>query len=182
VRVASDDWLNTGSLLRWVACASEMESYFAIDRRVRELIARTFSNAIAESFRELPNVRQLEPFVSTGDDSSLPEIVKTPSVFSIELTDSSGMRLGQDALRRLHHQLNVGAAGTRFHLGQPVMISTDRYVLRIALGGPLIIDIATDQSKGLNLRDRLETLRHMIGQLGAQIQALTESAGVLQKS
>lgn len=182
VRAADDDWLNTGSLLRWVACASEIESYFAIDRRVRELIAGNFARAITESFRNLPNVSLLEPFVSGGEDVALPAIVKTPTVFSIELTDSAGTPLGQDALKVLHHQLNVGAAGTRFHLGQPVMIGTDRYVLRIALGGPLVIDIATDQSKGAHLRDRLESMKRMIGQLGAQIQALTESADVLQQS
>ena len=179
---AADDWLNTGSLLRWVACTTEMECYFSIDRRVRELIAGTFARAIMERFADLPNVRVLEPFIANASDPTLASIVKTPTVFSIELTNSSGTALDHDALKILHHQLSTGAAGTRFHLGQPVKIGAQRHVLRIALGGPLVIDFATDQSRGTKLRDRLGALEQMIGQLGTEIQALAESADVLQEN
>lgn len=182
LRATDDQWLNTGSLLRWVACASEMEAYFSIDRRVRELIAGTFASSIIERFSDLPNVRLLKPLDSEIADAMLPSIVKSPTIFAIELTDSTGTPLGREALRSLHHQLNIGAAGTRFHLGQPVKIGNQRHVLRIALGGPLVVDFATDESKGNKLRDRLETLKQMVEQLGTQIQALTESAAVLQQN
>ena len=108
--------------------------------------------------------------------------MKAPTVFSIEVTNSSGTPLDHTALKTLHHQLSTGAAGTRFHLGQPVKIGDQRHVLRIALGGPLVIDFATDQSRGTKLRDRLEALEQMIGQLGTEIQALTESVDLLQKN
>ncbi len=74
---------------------------------------------------EIAKCSSVKPFV--GDENqTLPEIVKSPTVFAIELTDSTGAPLGYDGLKAMHHQLNIGAAGTRFHLGQPVRISQDR--------------------------------------------------------
>ena len=169
LRVASDDWFNTGSLLRWIACATEINHYFAIDLTTRETIAHAFSAAVQSGLGNLDNVNLLTPNSHFQADA-LEGITGVPTVFAFEVRDCKGARLDREALKALHLRLNQTDSGAGFHLGQPVMIGKDRYVLRVALGAPLVTEIATDQTWGDNLDSRLEAFEARLEQLGRQIQ------------
>ncbi len=182
LRIAGDDWFNTGGLLRWVAAAKEIETYFAIDHSIRRKIASAFSAAINDSLRDLPNVKLVRSFVSHSSEMMLENIESTSTVFSIAVTDANGKWLGKEELKTIHVRLNTGTGENCFHLGQPVKIGDDRYVLRIALGAPLVIDIATDLTWGATPADRIAMMKHLIDQLCNQIQRLSQSISALPVS
>lgn len=178
----ADDWVNIGSMLRWAAAAAEIQNYFAVDSALRKKIAKAFATALHDCFAELPNVQFIKEFICRDADGVLESIESCPTVFSLELTDDAGQRLGRDQLKRLHHRLNSEIEGMRFHLGQPVMIGEDRCVLRVALGAPLIIDVATETSLGSNLTERIDWMQQMIHRLSNQVQRLATSVDVRQPS
>jgi len=182
LQVVRDGWFNTGSLLRWIGCATEIETYFAIDRSVRKTIATAFGEAIVDCLNNLPDVKLVKSFDIRANEMMLESIEGTTTVFAFEVWDSDGIRLGKSELKKVHQRLNTESDGTMFHLGQPVMIGEDRYVLRIALGAPVVIDVATDQRWGKSLSDRIESMKQMIEQLGTQIERLGHPVGVAKTS
>lgn len=173
------DWKNIGSVLRWAAAAAEIEAYFAVDRTTRNKIAKAFADTVHQCFDGRPNLQLVNEFVC-HDDGIFAGIVSSPTVFSFEISGDEGDRLDRDALKRLHKTLNADVDGTRFHLGQPVMIGQDRAVLRVALGAPLVVDVAKERSLGDTLADRVDWMQNMLEQLSHQVQRLATSADIQQ--
>nr|AKB95185.1 hypothetical protein [uncultured bacterium] len=178
----AEDWNNVGSVLRWAAATAEIKAYFGVDRTTRNKIAKAFAQAVHDCFDILPNVQLVKEFVCHDADGILPGIVLSPTVFSFEVTDDAGDRLDRDALKRLHKTLNTEIDGMRFHLGQPVMIGQNRAVLRVALGAPLVVDVARERSLGDSLDDRIGWMHNMLEQLSHQVQRLATSADIKQPS
>ncbi len=181
LRVVRDEWYNTGSLLRWIAGATEINNYFAIDPITREAIANAFSDAVQDRIGKLSNVNLLTPY-TFGPADALDSIEQTPTVFALEVKGSGDQWLDKEGLKSLHQRLNDAESGTSFHLGQPVMIGENRYVLRVALGAPLVTEIATNETWGENLSARLGSLEEMIERLGAEITRQSEAVRVAQQS
>ena len=159
-----------------------MQTYFGVDADTRTNIAQAFARAVHDSFADLANVQLVKEFVSHDSDGSLPGIVASPTVFCFEIAGSAGERFDRNELKRVHQTLNTSIEGARFHLGQPVMIGENRAALRIALGAPLVIDIARERSLGDNLAERIDWMGKMIEQLGHQVQRLATSADIKQTS
>ncbi|WP_145421437.1 hypothetical protein [Planctomycetes bacterium K23_9] len=174
VRSSCDEWLNVGSLLRWVAAASEIDAYFRVPDHVRKRIAVAFNQAIQERFMGLSNVKLVRSFQSVDHGSYLRPIESTPTVFAVEMMDQRGHRLGRDSLKELHGQLNV-TGEDRFHLGQPVAIGRDRYALRIALGAPLVTQIANGTNDDSTLQHRIAKFQNQLGTLSQRMTELSRS-------
>ncbi len=99
----------------------------------------------------------MNPF-AFGPEDALASIEQTPTVFALEVQGSGDQLAGQRRFEVSAQRLNHAESGTSFHLGQPVMIGENRYVLRVALGAPLVTEIATNETWGENLSARLGSL------------------------
>ena len=82
-------------------------------------------------------------------------------MFAFEVADSNKRTLSKSQLKELHNQINIDPS-FGYLIGQPVQIGTDRAVLRVALGAPLIADVATDERLGETLDHRMTWLRQRI--------------------
>jgi len=64
-----------------------------------------------------------------------------------------------------------------FHLGQPVNFRDGSAALRIALGGELIVRVATDRRLGDGLDERLQWLRGQLTRLRQKIEIVAADYG-----
>jgi hypothetical protein len=172
IRARCDDWLNVGSLLRWVAAKTEIETYFRIDPATRQAVAEAFANTVESCFADTPCVSTLPSFQAFDPNACFDSIEPTPTVYAIEITSPHGNRWDESRLNQLHRQLNRNdAAG--FHLGRPVVIGRDRCVLRIALGAPLIVEVANNRQLGRRLSHRIDWMTQRLARLSELIGAAT---------
>ncbi|TWU59005.1 hypothetical protein Poly51_17900 [Rubripirellula tenax] len=155
---ANDDWMNVGLLIRWAGAAAEIESFFNIPPTTRQRIADRFRVAVRENFYGSNSVGLLEPFV---DIDVLPGIVDGPTVFSLEFPGENS-----DSLKSLHRSL----VRDGWYLGQPVAIGGGRNVLRVALGAPLMIDVANGDDGDSGLTSRLAIMAERIDALGDSVR------------
>ncbi len=61
LRVVRDQWYNTGSLLRWIAGATEINNYFAIDPLTRESDCKRIQRCSSISHRQTIECKPVEP-------------------------------------------------------------------------------------------------------------------------
>ena len=170
IRAHCDDWLNIGSVLRWVAAKTEIETYFRIDPATRHAVAEAFADTVESCFHNPPWISVIPSFHSFDPAACFDSIESRPTVFAIEISSKKGDRWDESRLKQLHQQLNRPNAAA-FHLGRPVVIGTDRCVMRIALGAPLVIDVANNRQLGPCLSDRIETMTQRLTQLSELIRA-----------
>lgn len=178
-------WINVGGLLRWIAATAEIDAYFHIDAVVRERISSEFATTVRQQFVASQHASLLKDFVVHDHDGAFPNIESATTVFALRLFDAEGTQLDREQLSWLHRRLNTQPAGTRYHLGQPVRIGAQSDVIRLALGAPLVIEVATNPALGICLTDRLQWMKQMLGQLAARIQetvAGVPRAGSLEAS
>lgn len=185
IRSEMSEWYNIGSLLRWVAAVDEMEHYYDLPVASRRRVIQAFAAAAHETFDSLEHIKLIPSFRIEHADDLTGSLETTPTVFGLRIKDSSG-RLNRESLKQLHIQLNrkIGetsdhpnsdALGQSFHLGQPVKIGADMYVLRIALGSPMIVDVATNLELGESFDLRIQWMRDKLLQLRNKLNSLLGS-------
>lgn len=152
-------WTNYGLLLRWTAAATEMAAFYEIEAGIREVIFSTFANEVTNS--SLASERSVVVSIKNDPEQTLTPISAYQSVFSFEVRNLHDQLLDKKQLKELHHRINTDLQHG-FLLGQPVQIGRFRSVLRIALGAPLVVAVANDQSLGRTLDHRLTWLREKI--------------------
>ena len=169
---ALPDTPNLGLLLRWQAALAELEAYVGVPQDTRDAIFDAFAEQVDQTLcgsdlialTDLP--RPPDPHAPTA-------IQRTPTVFSWTVHDPSGHRLDRDELRQLYGLLNTNLGhavadddparaclARALHIGQPVGLghSGELWVLRVAMGAPLVIQLADDTTLGASLPDRLAWL------------------------
>jgi len=158
-RTASSDWTNTGLLLRWTSAIAEMEAFYKIQLDVREVVFFTFANEVANTISASRSCSMLP--TNNNTENNLPNISSYCSVFAFEVNNLTETPFSKAQLKELHQQLNIDTR-LNFLIGQPVQLSQNRCVLRIALGAPMIVDVATNTDIGQTLDHRLSWLRENI--------------------
>lgn len=158
---------NEGLLLRWIGALTEIEAYHAVDVRLRAGVYHTFAGAVHEVVGPAENLVLDGPLPPVH--SLVTGLGAYPSVYGFQVRGPSGP-LGAPALKRLHALLDTDrgsvhpALGGAFHLGQPVLLGPPRpdapAVLRLALGGRLVTDLApTPDCGGRWMRSAMEQIR-----------------------
>ena len=195
------DRTNFGLLLRWRAALAEIATYYKADPHARLQVLRHFES-------ELPRILTASPYITLLDESEplhsneaerLLESKRT--VFSFAVSDDNGRRLGITELKSLVNLLNKDMSDAWpltlnteekllsskcFHIGQPVIIGDESYsdplsVVRVALGGRLISDVATGALplEGDSLEARLDWMSRQLHDLRRKIDLIARHATVL---
>ena len=173
--------LNVGAMLRWVAASHEINRYYRLSKPTRESIVREFAAAVRQTFESSDRCELVRADRYVSDDEPFQS---TPTVFGLRLMNGS-RSLDRSELKRIHSklnratnassELNSGVVPEKFHLGQPVQIGDDSYILRIAIGSPLVVDIATNDALGDSIGDRIEWMAGCINRLRIKLNLLLSS-------
>lgn len=173
---------NVGLLLRWEAALAEMHACDAVEPARQARVYRLFGELVEEVFRGHEWLRLVGATnTDVAEPTSRAPIESIPTVFNFLIRSETREWLGKPSLVRwhgwlnrplsafLHHGLDSrekAIADRAYHLGQPVVIQPgDREeplaVLRIALGAPLLVDLAElgEDEARRRLRDTLTGLR-----------------------
>ena len=174
---------NFGALLRWSAALAEIEAYYATPSDLRFRVLRHFEQQVPIAFRQSTVCKLLVMPPSLFGEERL--LQSNTTVFNFAVTRASGEQLDMLSLRHLHAQLNSDLSSSgdrsssllrrRFHLGQPVRIGKAKAALRVALGGELIVRVATDRRLGATMDGRLAWL-------GEQLRMLQEKTDLIVSS
>jgi hypothetical protein len=180
---------NLGLLLRWTAAIAEMREYYGTPSQLRLRVLRAFEHLAPEILSSSSHV-ELEvssPPILADDFERV--LQSKATVFSFSLLDTDGARLDADALRRVWRWLNVdvsallpsGSESARrslapcLHTGQPVALTqndTGPAVLRVAIGGVLVTQVAQDPDWGTRFEDRLLRLEDAIDSLRRKLETI----------
>ncbi len=182
---------NLGLLIRWSAALCEMRRYYASNDARRYRVLRHFESQVPLRLgrSERIELHSVSPPVLEPDAVRVLESKTT--VFPFYARRPDGQRVSFAGLQLLHRWLNVDASelldasaskGDRhaaprcFHLGQPVALgppaSRDPAVLRVALGAPLLADLAEGPRYGDTLDQRLAHFDEELDTLKAKIELL----------
>lgn len=169
--------IGAGRLLRWEAALSCMKRYYALPSPVRHDIMARFSRIACDSLGESTMTELWLPPSGLMDGAQIPYCGIIPFIV-YRSHDAKRRRQRQDCmdssqLKIMHERLgsascdHLPASSTltereslrvRFHLGQPVILGQAEQsacaVLRVALGAPLLIRLATDTALGADLDAR----------------------------
>ena len=178
-RTACSDWTNTGLLLRWTAAIAEMEAFYETELDVREVVFFIFANEVTNTISASRSCSLLPTNAST--ENNLPNISSYCSVFAFEVSNLNQTPLSKAQLKELHQQLNIDPKFS-FLIGQPVQLGQNRCILRVALGAPMIVDVATDTNFGETLDHRLSWLRENIRSCFKAIDSLVLTDGQFEDS
>lgn len=179
-------------LLRWTAALAEVRAYYATPSRLRVQVLSTFENAVSGILGDSAVIslsKAPEPALGDHERRLLPS---RTTVFSFFVRNSDGRFMTFAELRKMWRWLNVdlsSQAGERFspamrrvlaqrlHVGQPVRLNSDKHapaVLRIALGGVMVTDLAQNSGSGItcqtpepHLADRLIALKRKVAIIAA---------------
>ena len=182
IRQGLPDWQNYGCLLRWAAALAEIEAYYQVNSRARLDVLRVFEEAVSHLFRKSQCVRMLPVFPPVEDDAQTRLLESKTTVFAFRVA-IDGVPLDSGELRILHRELNTDVSehyphlpadvmSREFHLGQPVPFADGSAALRIALGGEMIVRVATDVRLGNTLKDRIEWLQVQLQYLRTKLEFL----------
>ncbi|QEF98773.1 hypothetical protein Mal15_28290 [Stieleria maiorica] len=164
IRNSLDPWINLPALLRWKAAAAEITSFASIGTRpLNEIVAR-FADSTVRHHSSRPEIELCDPFDHRDSDWADGDSEPYPTVFSFFVNDGTN-RLDKQALSRLHRSVNDAQNSMPIHLGQPVTLAPGHHVLRIALGAPLVTQIAHDSQWGNDLEARLDRLDDRISRV-----------------
>lgn len=175
-------WVNHGSLLRWAGAIAEIEAYHAVPETIRADIFQAFRQAVPKLLGDFESIELLPGFRvnDDDDDTTSPEPLDTvATVFPFRVRGREH-RLTGPGLKQLHRRLNDSSQWrstpsfwdndrSAFHLGQPVTFRDGSAALRVALGGELVVRLATDETLGRSLDARLDWLARQLIRLGGRI-------------
>lgn len=175
-------WTNYGSILRWSAALAELEAYYDVEDAARLAVLRAFERDVPALFGDSDSIRLMPVFPLLHDDTQTRLLESKTTVFAFRVEINRRM-LGRTELAELHSQLNReicdcgqtpsnDAMTTPFHLGQPVTFRDGSAALRIALGGEMVVRVATDTSLGKSLEDRLGWLKSQLQLLRSKLETL----------
>ncbi|WP_182865709.1 hypothetical protein [Stieleria mannarensis] len=168
IRNSLDPWINLPALLRWKAAMAEITSFASIaTQSISEIMAR-FAESTVRHLSRRREIELCDSFDHRDSDWADGNIQPCPTVFSFFVNDGTN-RFDKPALIRLHRSVNDAQHSMPIHLGQPVTLAPGHHVLRIALGAPLVTQIATDIQWGRNLEQRLDSLDDHLSRVADQI-------------
>lgn len=175
-------WHNFGGMLRWSAALAEMDAYYQVSSESRLAVLRAFEEMVPPVIGDSRFIELLPVFPPVQDDSETRLLESKTTVFAFRISVDDRW-LTRSELKTLHRELNTDASADsadlaestlsrRFHLGQPVPFQDGSAALRVALGGELIVRIATDESLGATLTQRIEWMRCQLTYLRGKIELL----------
>jgi hypothetical protein len=185
---------NSGLLIRWMAAMEEMQAYYETPSWARYRVLRSFeaqAPIILGRSRLLQLINVPVPILSDEVERLLES--KT-TVFSFRVSARTGAQLDQATLKRWVRWMNRDisslapadtpapvrdAVSTCFQLGQAVHVGEQQsgehdHVIRVAIGGTLITDVAVDTALGATLDARLGWLERKLEQLRTKIEFIAE--------
>lgn len=190
---------NIGLLLRWTAAVAEIRDYYSTPSKLRFQVLRSFESAVPDIFRDSDTLELdeiSEPII--GDDvERLLQSKKT--VFPFFVNHQNGRRMNYDELRLVWEWLNRDLSKTAgqslpaalrrdlaplLHIGQPVRLGNDidsPAILRVALGGVLLTQIAQDLSWGDTYESREGRMIDRLIALKRKIEAIATHFDILQQ-
>ena len=181
-------WVNFGALLRWEAAIAEIEAYYQVPDDDRLRVLRTFEIEVPRLFSDSEFIKMMPAFPLLHDDVQTRLLESKTTVFAFRVQSGDRM-LNRDEMAELHRLLNRAGQSSDhrqskqlFHLGQPVRFRDGSAALRIALGGELIVRIATDKTMGETLDDRLNWLREQLNLLRSRLETLIAGSSISSKS
>jgi len=185
-----DDAPNVGLLVRWAAALSEMEAYYDLPVETRHDVLSGFEAVVSEVLGASPylTLATVDPVLDTDQREHPLESRRTVFPFYVHAShEGPETSLSAKRLSRIHDWCNRAVADLvpgidghaldeRFHLGQPVTVSAalGRAVLRIAIGAPLVVRLATDTEIGDTLVERLAWMRERLLCLRRKLEQLSE--------
>ncbi|MGD0961508.1 MAG: hypothetical protein ABSB19_16990 [Methylomonas sp.] len=192
---------NFGLLLRWLVALEEMRAYYATPDFMRYKILRFFESQAPIILGRSPLLELINPPMPIFDNGfeRLLESKTTVFGFRIRSVDGGDFRLEQPALERWVNWLNQDISGvappstpedilqatrTCFQLGQAVHVGERTsgqhdYVIRVAIGGLLIAQLATDLDLGANLETRLAWLEEKLEHLRLKLEFIAKKETAL---
>jgi hypothetical protein len=175
---------NIGAILRWAAAIAEIEAYYNVPSDARLRVLRFFEAEVPKILGASQAIRMLPVFPPVYDDISERLLESKTTVFGFWVTPlGAGKPLDKASLKQMHADLTIDLSASdekvdrpilaqKYHLGQPVDLDPGGCILRIALGGVLITQVATDVSIGETLNQRLQWLRNQLIGLRQKIEYL----------
>ncbi len=187
---------NLGLLLRWTAAIAEMREYYGTPSALRLRVLRAFEHLAPEilsSSRHIVVESSSAPILSDEFDRVLQS---KATVFSFSMHGLNGKRLDIDSLRDVWRWLNVDASDAledasqserrllspSLHTGQPVVLTRDPTgpaVLRCAIGGVLVAQVAQDPDWGARFEERLVRLEKAIQSLKLKVEAIVRNHALM---
>jgi hypothetical protein len=158
---------NIGLLLRWQAALHEIKKFYAIDTEQRKDIATQWVNTIKNNIRQAKLLKIFEEPKQTTIADVDTVFASTNTIISFTLHPAldeqcnPGLALNTDQLKKVYVWLTqdisamLPATASKSEkkaviqkciIGQPVKISQDKAVLRIALSAPMVSMIGHDKS------------------------------------
>lgn len=191
---------NLGLLLRWCAAIEEMRAYYDAPAQARYRILRFFESRAPIILGRSPLLELINVPAPIFDDSFERLLESKTTVFSFRVRNREGRQLDQPVLARwvrwMNHDLSAAASvgtpdavieatRTRFLLGQAVHVGErlsgqHDHVIRVAIGGVLITDVATDSALGYGLEERLGWLADKLEQLRMKIEFIADREAAVQ--
>lgn len=189
IRARVGQWINVGAMLRWSAALEEIQAYYEVSDLDRLRILRCFEAAVPETFSDCDGIELMPVFAPLEDPHQERLLESKTTVFGFRVRIGNKL-LDRTTLRQWHQQLNLPleapdaadplATETCFHLGQPVPFADGSSALRIALGGAMVVRIATDESIGADLTERLDWLKTQLLRLRTKLQSLVAREDAIQ--
>lgn len=185
---------NPGLLLRWEAALAEIRNYYAAPSALRLRVLREFERLVPSILEPSPFIKldTVAPLLLDDNIDRLLESKTTVFPFSVRRAQASKGFLDKAELTRLYRWLNsdcsqLGAAlkpaerrdlALKFHIGQPVGLCAKQQdgtaVLRVALGGVLLGQIAQDPALGKSIEERFHWLEDRLIAFRRKLEVLAE--------
>ncbi|WP_347986313.1 hypothetical protein [Methylomonas sp. AM2-LC] len=194
--------INLGLLLRWQVALAEMVAYYDVPGAMRYQILRFFESQAPIILGRSHWLELINPSIPIFDDVFERLLQSKTTVFSfrVKTAENYSQQLAQPELARwvrwINHDISAVLAAdapasiydamrTCFQLGQAVHVGEKPtgeadYVIRVAIGGALIIQVANDLSVGTTFQARLAWLAASLERLRVKIEYIaTHEADLL---
>ena len=175
---------NLGVVLRWSAALAEIDAYYSVPELTRKWVLNCFETEVPQILGVSSVFKLLRTTPAPHDDETdRPLETQTTVVGFWVKPPRSRNTLDKTQLLQLHHDLNndisaqyseldTDVASQCFHIGQPVNLGPAGHILRIAIGGELVVRVATDESLARTFDQRLTWLRRQIMNLRRKVECL----------
>lgn len=188
--------VNLGLLLRWEAALAEMRAYYATPPLARYRVLRFFESQAPAILGRSPLLEPINVPTPLYDDASERLLESKTTVFSfrVKACGVHAHQLEKPDLERWLRWMNrdisglaaekeervvVDAARVCFQLGQSVHVGRHDHVIRVAIGGVLIADIAADTALGVDLEARLAWLASKLEQTRLKLEFIAAHEAAL---
>ena len=177
---------NFGAILRWSAAAAQIDAYYGVPGHARLRVLRVFEAEAPRILGASKIIRLLPTFPPLLNNTEERLLQSKTTVFGFWVTPPGrAMPLNKAELWELHAELNTDRSVTNdgshrrilepmYHVGQPVDLGRAGHVLRVALGGELIVRVAIDESLGQSFEQRLAWLGGQLTGLRRKIECLVD--------